>query len=87
MYGSLHPVTGTPQAPSIQDLFSAIVPLAKHTIAVVKEIQKGCCIFQTSAAIAPESFWIAVLQRGARIITAVLQLWERPQKDPDAQYW
>lgn len=66
------------QASSIQDIFSFTVTMAKHTIVVVKEIHKGCWIFQSSAAATPEQFWTAVLQCGAWITTAGLQVWECP---------
>ena len=53
---------------------------------VVKEIHDGCFIFQSYAAITPERFWTAALQRAALITTAEgLQLWECPYYTEEAQ--
>lgn len=52
----------------------------------VKEIHNGCFRFQSYAAITPERFWTAALQRVAPITAAEgLQLWECPCYAEEAQ--
>lgn len=62
--------------------FILTIPLAKYTIVVVKEIHKGCCIFQSSAAIASEPFWTGFWTEPAALGMSIL-CW----RDTDDKYW